>query len=44
MVASLATARVFVPILAQLAEEGEAATGPDGDPLHCATNRRTWPS
>ena len=34
VVASLATARVFVPILAQLAEEGEAAAGPNGDPLH----------
>ena len=35
MVASLATARVFVPIVAQLAEEGEGAT-PDahGDTLH----------
>ena len=34
VVAALATARVFVPILAQLAEEGEAAAGPNGDPLH----------
>lgn len=34
VVATLATARVFVPILAQLAEEGEAAAGPNGDPLH----------
>ncbi|SKB58139.1 SseB protein N-terminal domain-containing protein [Arthrobacter sp. 49Tsu3.1M3] len=34
VVAALATARVFVPILAQLAEEGEAAAGPHGDPLH----------
>lgn len=34
VVAALATARVFVPILAQLAEEGEAAPGPNGDPLH----------
>lgn len=34
VVAALATARVFVPILAQLAEEGEAAAGPSGDPLH----------
>ena len=32
--AALATARVFVPILAQLAEEGEAAAGPNGDQLH----------
>ena len=34
VVAALATARVFVPILAQLAEEGEASAGPNGDPLH----------
>lgn len=34
VVAALATARVFVPILAQLAEEGEAAAGPHGDQLH----------
>ena len=34
MVASLATARVFVPIVAQLAEEGEGATGVHGDQLH----------
>jgi len=34
VVAALATARVYVPILAQLAEEGEAAAGPNGDPLH----------
>ena len=34
VVAALATARVFVPILAQLAEEGEAAAGAHGDQLH----------
>ena len=34
VVAALATARVFVPILAQLAEEGEGAAGPHGDKLH----------
>jgi hypothetical protein len=39
VVAALATARVFVPILAQLAEEGDAVTRPqgnklDGDQLH----------
>lgn len=34
VVAALATARVFVPILAQLAEEGEGATRPGGDKLH----------
>ena len=34
MVESLATARVFVPILAQLAEEGEGAAGPHGIDLH----------
>ena len=34
VVAALATARVFVPILAQLAEEGEGATGVHGDQLH----------
>lgn len=34
VVASLAAARVFVPIVAQLAEEGEAAAGPHGDILH----------
>ena len=44
VVAALATARVFVPILAQLAEEGEAAAGAHGDPLHYATSRPTWPS
>lgn len=33
VVAALATARVFVPILAQLAEDGEGATGPQGDML-----------
>jgi hypothetical protein len=33
VVAALATARVFVPIVAQLAEEGEAVT-PHGDELH----------
>ena len=39
VVASLATARVFVPIVAQLAEEAEGVrTG-------CTpTSRRTWPS
>ena len=48
VVASLATARVFVPILAQLAEEGQGAVGPHGDELHgtncTATNKPTWPS
>jgi hypothetical protein len=34
VVASLATARVFVPILAQLAEESEGAADAHGDPLH----------
>lgn len=34
VVAALATARVFVPILAQLAEEDEGAVGPRGDELH----------
>lgn len=34
VVASLATARVFVPILAQLAEEGEGAADLHGDTLH----------
>jgi hypothetical protein len=34
VVASLAAARVFVPILAQLAEEGEGAAGLHGDNLH----------
>ncbi|MCU1512296.1 MAG: SseB family protein [Arthrobacter sp.] len=34
IVASLATARVFVPILAQLAEEGGGAVGAHGDTLH----------
>jgi len=34
VVAALATARVFVPIVAQLAEEGEAAAGVHGDKLH----------
>lgn len=34
VVASLAAARVFVPIVAQLAEEGEAAAGPHSDSLH----------
>jgi hypothetical protein len=34
VVASLATARVFVPILAQLAEEGEGHADAHGDPLH----------
>jgi hypothetical protein len=34
VVAALATARVFVPILARLAEEGEGAAGADGDRLH----------
>ena len=36
VVAALATARVFVPIVAQLAEEGEAVTRPQGpgDELH----------
>ncbi|MDQ0821874.1 hypothetical protein QFZ79_004251 [Arthrobacter sp. V4I6] len=34
IVASLATARVFVPILARLAEEGEGAVGADGGTLH----------
>src|SRR6478736_2931293 len=34
VVAALATARVFVPIVAQLAEEGEAATPPHGDGPH----------
>jgi hypothetical protein len=34
VVAALAAARVFVPILAQLAEEGEGAAGPHGDTLH----------
>ena len=34
VVAALATARVFVPILAQLAEEGEGAAGLHGDKLH----------
>lgn len=31
VIASLATARVFVPILARLAEEGDGATRPEGD-------------
>jgi hypothetical protein len=34
VVAALATARVFVPIVAQLAEDGEGAFGPQGDRLH----------
>jgi hypothetical protein len=34
VVAALATARVFVPIVAQLAEEGEAATHMHGNGLH----------
>ncbi|MCX6498176.1 MAG: SseB family protein [Arthrobacter sp.] len=34
VVASLATARVFVPILARLAEEGDAVTGSHGEELH----------
>jgi hypothetical protein len=34
VVAALATARVFVPIVAQLAEEGEGVTNPHGDELH----------
>ena len=34
VVASLATARVFVPILAQLAEEAEGVADAHGDPLH----------
>ncbi|WP_426976828.1 SseB family protein [Pseudarthrobacter sp. O4] len=34
VIASLATARVFVPILARLAEEGEGSTRPAGDKLH----------
>ncbi|MGO4228038.1 SseB family protein [Arthrobacter sp. YAF34] len=34
VVTALATARVFVPIVAQLAEEGEAATPVHGDGLH----------
>ena len=34
VVASLATARVFVPILAQLAEEGEAVADAHGGELH----------
>ncbi len=34
VIAALATARVFVPILAQLAEEGEAVTRPPGDKQH----------
>jgi SseB protein N-terminal domain len=34
IVASLATARVFVPIVAQLAEEGDGAVGAHGDTLH----------
>jgi hypothetical protein len=34
VVTALATARVFVPILAQLAEEGEALAGVHGDKLH----------
>ncbi|MCB5273119.1 hypothetical protein BJG92_00633 [Arthrobacter sp. SO5] len=33
VVAALATARVFVPIVAQLAEDGEGAVGPRGDRL-----------
>ena len=34
VVASLATARVFVPIVAQLAEEDDGSAGPHGDKLH----------
>jgi len=34
VVASLATARVFVPILARLAEEGEGVSGAHGEELH----------
>lgn len=34
VVASLATARVFVPILARLAEEGDAVAGTHGEELH----------
>jgi SseB protein N-terminal domain len=34
VVASLATARVFVPILARLAEEGEGVAGRHGEELH----------
>jgi hypothetical protein len=34
VVASLATARVFVPVLAQLAEEAAGARGADGQELH----------
>ncbi len=34
VVAALATARVFVPIVAQLAEEGEAVTRPQGNKPH----------
>jgi len=34
VVASLAAARVFVPIVAQLAEEGEAAATPNGHSVH----------
>ena len=37
VVASLAAARVFVPIVAQLAEEGEAAATPHGDSPHGET-------
>lgn len=34
VVAALATARVFVPIVATLAEEAEAVAGPHGDHVH----------
>jgi hypothetical protein len=34
VVAALATARVFVPILARLAEEDEGPAGPHGDTIH----------
>lgn len=34
VIRALATARVFVPVMATLAEEADGATGPDGHALH----------